>query len=41
MTTWAKWGFWLQANKLTLSATSSSPLSPVPTSVHTALANPS
>jgi hypothetical protein len=41
MTTWAKRVFRLPANKLTLSSTSSSPLSLVPTSVHVALANPS
>jgi hypothetical protein len=37
MTTQAKQGFRLSADKLTLSATSSSPLSPVPTSVRAAL----
>jgi hypothetical protein len=37
MTTQAKQGFRLPADKLTLSATSSSPLSPVPTSVRAAL----
>jgi hypothetical protein len=39
MTTQAKRGFRLPAGKLTLSATTSSHLSPVPTSVHTALAD--
>jgi hypothetical protein len=37
MTTRVKRGFRLPSDKLTLSATSSSPLSPVPTSVHAAL----
>jgi hypothetical protein len=37
----AKWGFRLPADKLTLSVTSSSPLSSVPTFVHAALADPS
>jgi hypothetical protein len=41
MTTWAKCGFRLPVNKLTLSATLLSPLSPVPTSVHAALIDPS
>jgi hypothetical protein len=41
MTTWVKQGFWLSIDKLTLSATSSSPLSPMPTSVRAALADPS
>jgi hypothetical protein len=41
MTTRAKRGFRLFADKLTLSATSSSPLSLVPISVCTALADPS
>jgi hypothetical protein len=41
MTTWAKRGFWLPADKLTLLATSLSPLSLVPTSIHAALADPS
>jgi hypothetical protein len=41
MTTQAKRGFRLSANKLTLLATSSSPFSPVPTSVRTALTDPS
>jgi hypothetical protein len=36
-----KWGFWLLADKLTLSATSSSPLSPVPTFICVALTDPS
>jgi hypothetical protein len=35
MTTWVKQGFWLPTDKLTLSATLSSPLSLVPTSVRT------
>jgi hypothetical protein len=39
MTTWMKRGFRLPADKLMLSATSSSLLSPVPTSVRTALAD--
>jgi hypothetical protein len=39
MTTQVKWGFWLMADRLTLSATSSSPLSLVPTFVHVARAN--
>jgi hypothetical protein len=37
MTRRAKRGFRLLASRLTLSATSSSPLSPVPTSIRTAL----
>jgi hypothetical protein len=41
MTMRAKWGFGLSADKLTLSATSSPPLSPMPTSVHIAFANSS
>jgi hypothetical protein len=41
MTTRAKRGFRLPADKLTLSATSSSPLSPVLTSVRVALTDPS
>jgi hypothetical protein len=41
MTTWVKREFWLPADKITLSSTSSSPLSPVPTSVRTTLADPS
>jgi hypothetical protein len=41
MTTWAKWGFWLWTDKLTLLSTSSSSLSPVPTSVHATLTDPS
>jgi hypothetical protein len=41
MTRRAKRGFWLPTDKLTLSATSSSPFSPVPTSVHAALTDPS
>jgi hypothetical protein len=41
MTTRAKREFWLPTDKLTLSPTSSSPLSPVPTSVYVALADPS
>jgi hypothetical protein len=40
MTTWVKRVFWLPTDKLTLSATSSSPLSPVPTSVHATLIDP-
>jgi hypothetical protein len=40
MTTRVKRGFRLPADKLTLSTTSSSSLSPMPTSVHAALANP-
>jgi hypothetical protein len=41
MTRRAKRGFWLLIDKLTLSATSSSPFSLVPTSVHAALTDPS
>jgi hypothetical protein len=41
MTTQAKRGFRLPADKLTLLVTSSSPLSSGPTSIHTALADPS
>jgi hypothetical protein len=41
MTTRVKWGFRLPADKLTLSATSSFVLSPVPTSVCATLTNPS
>jgi hypothetical protein len=41
MTTRAKQGIQLPADKLTLSATSSSPLSPVPTSIYATLADPS
>jgi hypothetical protein len=41
MTTRTKRGFRLPTDRLTLSVTSSSPLSPVLTSVHAALANPS
>jgi hypothetical protein len=41
MTTRTKRGFRLPTDRLTLSATSSSPLSPVLTSVRAALANPS
>jgi hypothetical protein len=41
MTTWAKRGFWIPADKLSLSATSSSTLSPVPTSIRAALTDPS
>jgi hypothetical protein len=41
MTTWVKRGFRLPADKLMLSATSSSPLSPVPTSIRAALTDPS
>jgi hypothetical protein len=41
MTTWVKRGFRLPTDKLTLSATSSSLLSLMPTSVHIALADPS
>jgi hypothetical protein len=37
MTTWAKQGFRLPTNRLTLSATSTSSLSSVPSSVHAAL----
>jgi hypothetical protein len=37
MTMRVKWGFWLSVNKIILSATLSSPLSQVPTSVCTAL----
>jgi hypothetical protein len=37
MTTWTKWGFWLPADRLTLSATSASALSPVPSSIRVAL----
>jgi hypothetical protein len=41
MTTRAKWGFRLRADKFTLSATSLSPLSSVSISVRITLANPS
>jgi hypothetical protein len=41
MTMRVKWGFRLLTNKLTLSSTSSSLLSLVPTSIHATLANPS
>jgi hypothetical protein len=41
MTTQVKRGFQLPTDKLTLLVTSSSPLSPVPTSVRIALADPS
>jgi hypothetical protein len=41
MTTWVKRGFRLPADKLTLPVTSSSPLSPVPTSLCAALIDPS
>jgi hypothetical protein len=41
MTMWAKRGFWLPIDKLTMSATSSSLLSPVPTSIHAAFTDPS
>jgi hypothetical protein len=41
MTTQAKQGFWLPIDKLTLSATSSSPLCLVPTSICPALTDPS
>jgi hypothetical protein len=41
MTMWVKRGFWLPVDKLMLLATSSSPLPSVPTSIHTALTNPS
>jgi hypothetical protein len=37
MITWVKRGFWLPANRLTLSATSASTMLPVPTSLHAAL----
>jgi hypothetical protein len=40
MTTWAKRGFQLPADRLNLSATSASTLSPVPSSVRTALIDP-
>jgi hypothetical protein len=40
MTTRAKRGFWLSADRLTLSATSASTLSPVPSSVRAALVDP-
>jgi hypothetical protein len=40
MPTWAKGGFRLSADRLTLSATSALTLSPVPSSVHTALIDP-
>jgi hypothetical protein len=40
MTTRAKRGFWLPADRLTLSATSASTLSPVPSSVRAALVDP-
>jgi uncharacterized membrane protein len=40
MTTWEKWGFQLSTDRLTLSATLASTLSPVPSSVHTALVDP-
>jgi hypothetical protein len=41
MTTWAKQGFWLSINKLTLSAISSSSLSLVPTFIRAIPADPS
>jgi hypothetical protein len=41
MTTWVKQGFQPLTDKLTLLATSSSPLSPVPTSIRAALTDPS
>jgi hypothetical protein len=41
MTMQAKRVFRLPAEKLTLVATSSSPLSPIPTTIHVALADPS
>jgi hypothetical protein len=41
MTTRAKRGFRLPADKLTFSATSSSPLSPMPTFIRATIANPS
>jgi hypothetical protein len=41
MTTQTKQGFLLPTDKLTMSTTSSSPLSPVPTFVRAALADPS
>jgi hypothetical protein len=40
MTTRAKWGFQLSADRLTLSATTASTLSPVPSSVRVALIDP-
>jgi hypothetical protein len=40
MTTRTKRGFWLPADRLTLSATSTSTLSPVPSSICTALVDP-
>jgi hypothetical protein len=40
MTTWAKRGFWLPADKLMFSSNSSLLLSSVPTSFHVALADP-
>jgi hypothetical protein len=40
MTTWVKQGFWLLADRLTLSATSASTLLSMPSSVCTALVNP-
>jgi hypothetical protein len=40
ITTWAKWGFRLPVNRLTLSANSASTSSSVPSSVHAALINP-
>jgi hypothetical protein len=41
MTTWVKRGFRIPSDKLSLSTTTSSTLSPVPTSVRTALTDPS
>jgi hypothetical protein len=41
MTTWAKQGFRLPGDRLTLSTTLPSPLSSVPTSIRTALTDPS
>jgi hypothetical protein len=40
MTMWAKWGFQLPADRLTLSATWASILSPVPSSIHATLIDP-
>jgi hypothetical protein len=40
MTTQVKQGFWLPTNRLTLSATSASTLSPVPSSICVALIDP-
>jgi hypothetical protein len=40
MTMWGKWGFQLPPDRLTLSATWTSILSPVPSSIHATLIDP-